>query len=176
MHDEEIVTLTAAAKPVAESRIHIRWMIRRDLPDVLRIEKESFEYLWTEEDFLQCLRQRNCIGMVVEQRLPDGEMPLVGFFLYELHKGRIHILNFAVAPSHRRQGVGLQMMEKLVAKMASHRRNKLTLAVRERNLDAQLFFKACGFSAEKVLRAYYEDSGEDAYHMTLTHTEDDDAD
>ena len=43
-------------------RIHIRWMIRRDLSDVMRTELDSFEYSWNEEDFLRCLRQRNCIG------------------------------------------------------------------------------------------------------------------
>ena len=37
-------------------RVHIRWMIRRDMPEVLQTEQESFEYAWTEEDFLRCLR------------------------------------------------------------------------------------------------------------------------
>ena len=46
--------------------VHIRWMIRRDMPEVLSIENESFEFPWSEEDFIRCLRQRNCIGMVAE--------------------------------------------------------------------------------------------------------------
>ena len=46
----------------------IRWMIRRDMPEVLDIEQQSFEFAWTEEDFLCCLRQRNCIGMVAERQ------------------------------------------------------------------------------------------------------------
>ncbi|HEV3083032.1 MAG TPA: ribosomal-protein-alanine N-acetyltransferase RimI, partial [Gemmataceae bacterium] len=37
------------------------------------------------------------------------------------------------------------------------------LEVRESNLPAQLFFKSQGFKAVRVLRRYYEDSGEDAY-------------
>jgi ribosomal-protein-alanine N-acetyltransferase len=41
----------------------------------------------------------------------------------------------------------------------------VTLAVRESNLGAQLFFRMRGFRAVKVLRNYYEDSGEDAYLM-----------
>ncbi len=49
-------------------RVHIRWMIRRDMPEVLQTEQESFDYSWTEEDFLRCLRQRNCIGMVADIR------------------------------------------------------------------------------------------------------------
>jgi ribosomal-protein-alanine N-acetyltransferase len=41
--------------------------------------------------------------------------------------------------------------------------------VRETNLPAQLFFKAAGFRAVTVLRAYYEDSPEDAYLMQFRH-------
>jgi ribosomal-protein-alanine N-acetyltransferase len=141
-------------------RVHIRWMIRRDMPEVLQTEQASFDFAWTEEDFLRCLRQRNCIGMVAEQ----GEK-VVGFMIYELHKSKLHILNFAVHPSYRRLGVGAQMVAKLISKLSSHRRTRITLEVRETNLTAQLFFRAQGFRAVRVLRAYYEDSGEDAFLM-----------
>ena len=144
-------------------RVHIRWMIRRDMPEVLQTEQESFEYSWTEEDFLRCLRQRNCIGMVAEQ----GEK-VVGFMIYELHKSKLHILNFAVLPAYRRSGVGGQMSAKLISKLSSHRRTRITLAVRETNLSAQFFFRAQGFRATRVLRAFYEDSGEDAFLMQFS--------
>ena len=48
------------------SRTQIRWLIRRDMDDVLAIERASFQFPWTEEEFLCCLRQRNCIGTVAE--------------------------------------------------------------------------------------------------------------
>jgi ribosomal-protein-alanine N-acetyltransferase len=135
-------------------------MIRRDMPEVLRAEQDSFDFSWTEDDFLRCLRQRNCIGMVAEH-----EDQVVGFMIYELHKTKLHVLNFAVAPEWRRLGIGSQMVLKLVGKLSSHRRTKITLAVRESNLAAQLFFRSQAFKATRVLRAYYEDSGEDAYLM-----------
>lgn len=143
-----------------QTRVHIRWMIRRDMNEVLDIERSAFEFPWFEEDFIRCLRQRNCIGMVAEH----GER-VVGFMIYELHKTRLHILNFAVAEEFRRQGVGQQMVDKLVSKLSSQRRTRITLEVRETNLPAQLFFKANGFKATTVLRAYYDDSPEDAYLM-----------
>lgn len=146
--------------PKQQVRVHIRWMIRRDMNEVLEIERQSFEFPWFEEDFIRCLRQRNCIGMVAEQ----GER-VVGFMIYELHKTRLHILNFAVSEEFRRRGVGRQMIEKLLSKLSSQRRTRITLEVRETNLAAQLFFKHAGFRAVTVLRAYYEDSPEDAYLM-----------
>ena len=148
-------------------RVHIRWMIRRDMPEVLQTEQDSFEFAWTEEDFLRCLRQRNCIGMVAEQ----GEK-VVGFMIYELHKAKLHILNFAVHPGYRRSGVGSQMVQKLISKLSSHRRTRITLEVRETNLGAQLFFSRQSFKAVRVLRSYYDDSGEDAFLMQYRFTDD----
>jgi ribosomal-protein-alanine N-acetyltransferase len=141
-------------------RVHIRWMIRRDMPDILEIEKSSFEFPWSEEDFVRCLRQRNCIGMVCEQ----GER-VVGFMIYELHKSRLHVLNFAVHPGLRQRDIGTQMINKLVGKLSHQRRTRILLEVRERNLPAQLFFRNLGFRAISVLRNFYEDTVEDAYLM-----------
>ena len=123
-------------------RIQIRWMIRRDMAEVLDIETEGFEFPWSEEDFIRCLRQRNCIGMVAEQN-----ESVVAFMIYELHKTRLHLLNFAVAANSRRRGIGLQMMEKLMGKFSPQRRRGSSLEVRETNLAAQLFFRGLGFRA-----------------------------
>jgi ribosomal-protein-alanine N-acetyltransferase len=135
-------------------------MIRRDMPEVLDIENQNFEFPWLDEDFVRCLRQRNCIGMVAEH-----EDRVVGFMIYELHKTRIHVLNFAVAPEYQRSGVGSQMVAKLTAKLSTQRRSRIVLEVRETNLAAQLFFRENGFRAVSVLRRFYEDTPEDAYLM-----------
>ena len=93
---------TAEATPVQEStRVHIRYMIRRDMPEVLAIEQASFQCPWIEEEFLSYLRERNTIGMVAEV----GEK-VVAFFIYELHEKHLTLLNLAVHPDYRRQGIG----------------------------------------------------------------------
>ena len=141
-------------------RIQLRWMIRRDMPEVLSIEQEAFEFPWSDEDFTRCLRQRNCIGMVAE--VGDS---VVAFMIYELHRTRLQVLNFAVRRSHRRLAIGTQMMGKLFAKLSLERRDRILLEVRERNLPAQLFFRSLGYRAISVLKDFYEDSTEDAYLM-----------
>lgn len=140
--------------------VDIRWMIRRNMPEVLKIEEHSFTFAWSEDDFVRCLRQRNCIGMVATN---DDEV--VGFMVYELHPTRIHLINFAVSPQWRRHGVGHQMVEKLKGKLSQHRRTTLDAVVREGNVPAQLFFKAMNFRAVSLLRGYYVDSSDDAYHF-----------
>ena len=146
--------------PRQDVRIHIRWMIRRDMAEVLDAERQSFEFPWCEDDFIRCLRQRNCIGMVAEY-----DERVVGFMIYELHKNQLHILNFSVNETFRRRGVGKQMVGKLISKLSHQRRNRILLEVRETNLSAQLFFRDMGFRAVTVMRDHYDDTIEDAYVM-----------
>lgn len=154
--------------PTSNRRYHVRWMVRADMGAINAIERNSFEYPWREQDFIDCLRQRNVIGMAAIDPKGDGGhdeglgVPL-GFMLYELHQRRLNIINFAVARCHRRLGVGRTLVQKLIGKLSSGRRNRITLEIRETNIAAQLFFKACGFRAVDVQRGIYDDTDEDAY-------------
>lgn len=140
--------------------VHVRWLIRRDMPEVLDIEAASFEYPWTQDDFISCLQQRNCIGMVAEL---DGEV--VGYIIYEMERSEFHVLNVAVRPDCRRRGVGQQLVNKVIGKLRPRQRTKVNLEVRETNLAAQLFFRRFGFQAVTVLKDFYDDTAEDAYMM-----------
>ena len=140
--------------------ITIRWMIRLDVPDVMRIELVSFPVPWTEGELIDCLSQCRHIGMVAEQ----GDT-ILGFMVYELQEESLSLLNFAVDPRYRRRRIGKRMVEKLIRKLDQQRRQQIILAVRETNLPAQLFFRSCGFKAAGVFRHYYDDTDEDAYAM-----------
>jgi ribosomal-protein-alanine N-acetyltransferase len=137
---------------------HIRLMIRRDMAEVLEIERASFDCPWSDEQFIFLLRQRNCIGMVAEH-----ENRVVGFMIYELNRTNIHLLNFAVAAGCRQLGVGREMIGELRSKLRTPR-ERLVTEVRESNLDAQYFFRGCGLRASKVLYDHY-DTGENAYQF-----------
>lgn len=143
---------------------HIRWMIRRDMPEVLQIEGESHAQPWTEDDFLRCLRQRNCIGMVAIDRESDRAL---GFMIYEIHKTRLHLLNIAVNYSDRRRGIGRAMIDKLVSKLSTQRRSRLALECADWNLGGHLFFKACGLRASHVIQGFYDHDDADAYVFSL---------
>ena len=147
-----------------EILVHVRWMIRRDMADVLDIEENNFEFPWQEEDFLNCLRQRNCIGMVAEY-----EGRVVGFMVYENHRTRIHLLNFAVHPLCQCRGVGNQMVAKLISKLKTQRKTRIILEVRETNVPAQIFFRECGFRAVNIMPGFYGDTPEDYYMMIYRH-------
>lgn len=139
-------------------RVHIRWMIRRDMEEVLDIERVSFEHPWDEEDFVKSLRTRNIIGMIAEV-----DERVVGFMVYALFAKRIEIRNFAVDPDQRRRGVGTQLIDKLIGKLSTNARTRMTMEVRDGNLGGQLFLRDMGFKAALVMHGYYEDTDEDCY-------------
>ncbi len=146
---------------------HIRWMIRRDMQDVEHIETVSYEFPWSEDDFIRALRVRNAISMVAEVN-----ERVVGFMIYELHRDRLHVLNFAVHPDYRRRSIGSLMANKLKSKLSAGRRNLIMLEIRESNLPAQQFFSSQGFKAVKVVRGFYTDwTEEDAYLFQYRHKE-----
>jgi ribosomal-protein-alanine N-acetyltransferase len=134
-----------------------------DLPEVLLIEKCCFPDPWTEQDFRYQLRQRNCIGMVVEDR-----GIVVGYMVYELHKSELRLLNIAADPDFQRQGVGKLMIKRLKDKLSQQRRERVCLEVIESNVAAQVFFRSMGFVATSVLRNWFEDLGMDAYHLVYS--------
>ncbi len=140
--------------------VHIRWCIRKDMPEVLAIEASCFQWPWDEGDFIAHLRERNVIAMLAESK---GQV--VGFMVYELHKNKLRIINFAVHEDFRFKGVGRQMVHKLASKLSLDRRSRLSVEVRDTNLDAQLFFKAMGFECMESIRGYYEETDEDAYRF-----------
>lgn len=143
-------------------RLHCRWMIRRDLPEVL--EADSYYNArnpWLEEDFLHFLRKRNCIGMVVEQ----GER-VVGFMVYELHKDHLELVRIAVHPTMNDGEAKVAvaaMLDRLAAKLSAHRRNRISLTVDERDTHIHHALKANGFEAVRVERGWWTDE-DDSLH------------
>ena len=141
------------------SPAYIRYSIRRDLPEMLAIEEDSFNAPWTEDDFVKHMRTRNVIGMVAEV-----DQRVVGYIVYALNKSHLLILNIAVAAEFRRRGIGRQMIEKLAAKLRPTGRKSLRLHVMEPNVAAQVFFRSCGFLAVGIEDEWFE-TGETAYEM-----------
>jgi [ribosomal protein S18]-alanine N-acetyltransferase len=138
---------------VIQKRIYanVRCMKLADMPAVVAIEADSHLDPWSEEDFLKALSNTNCIAMVAE----SGNT-VIGYIVYLFQKNSIKIINMAVYPKCQRHGVGERIIDNIKAKCA-RRGGVACLDVRETNLPAQLFFKAQGFKATKVIRDAYED-------------------
>ena len=140
---------------------HIRWMIRADLPSVLAIEQDTFDFPWSSSEFKIALSQPNTVGMVVER---DGQ--ILGYMIYELHKTKIVLLNFAIRSRSRRLGVGASMIERLKTKLGWSGRKRIVLEIAETNLDGQLFLREQSFKCISILDGWYsEQDCATAYRM-----------
>lgn len=141
--------------------INVRWMIRRDLPEVIEIDKRSYLRPWDEEDFLRELRHRNTIGMVAE----EGDW-VSGFMIYELKNGRLDVLRLAVADDRRNQGIGAALIGKLKGKLSPNRRRMIRFDIPE--LDASI--PACRFLVSHgFLSCLIRDASEDVYRFDYIH-------
>lgn len=139
----------------------IRWMIRRDLADVVAIAaSDERTQAWTEKQLVTNLRQKRIIGMVVEL-----DEQVVGFMLYELGERVFHLLVLGVRKDRRRRGIGSAMLTKLADKTktkSNYRRTAVMVDVPETHLEVQQFLRAAGFKAVRVDRRA-ADTGEDVY-------------
>lgn len=138
---------------------HVRWANRRDLWEMVSVERASFHYPWSETEIVDALRQRNTIGMVAEA----DRSCVVGHMIYEMHSDHIELMTLAVYPEFRRDGAGTALVEKLKTKISQQRRRFIVVMVAESNLGAQLFFRRMGFLATDVAKSWIDETGEDAY-------------
>lgn len=146
--------------------LHVRWLIKCDIPRVMEIENASFGSPFQEETLLACLRDRHTIGMVIETSRYSNlteEAEVIGYMVYHLSSKQISLVRFAVDPECRREGVGTAMIVKLKSKLTNRERTKLSITVRESNLAACRFFANQGFRATGVLREHYESPTDDGY-------------
>jgi len=129
-------------------RVHIRWMIYKDLPSVLEMDEEGFEDPWLEKDYKQNLRARHCIGMVAE-----ANDRVVGSMVYELRKHVIPILRFVVKREERQQGVGSQMVHFLRRKLSAYTKQRLLIELpEERDRSGMNFASHQRFLAVALMR------------------------
>lgn len=140
----------------------VRWLSWQDLPAVAVIEAAVFPEPWGATGILARVRRTNCIGLVAEE---GGQV--IGFTVYKLRGSTLHVLRTAVDPDHCSGEILPKILAYLTAASTRHGCRQITLLVRETDLDTQQLFRAAGFRAIRLLRGYFQETGEDAYRMRL---------
>jgi [ribosomal protein S18]-alanine N-acetyltransferase len=74
----------------------------------------------------------------------------------------LSILNLAVAPGWRRRGVATALIEQMISHFPRGRMWRITAETQERNLGAQLFFRARGLWCRGVLKHVWRGYDADA--------------
>lgn len=131
------------------TQAQLRWIVRRDMDDVLAIDRMAFspEDRWDEAEWLTVLRQRNGIGTVCETN-----HDIHGAMVYSLHKSFLFIERVVVRNTDRRKGYGTQMVQRLIDKLTPQKRLSVETVVPEHMVGTQLFFASMGFVAVAIVR------------------------
>ena len=146
--------------------IHIRDATLRDLPRIIEIERLAFPAPWTVASFQRELTLAFSRIMVATPDEGAGAGSIVGFLCRWLIADECDVLNIAVHPDSRRQGIGAVLMTEAVNEAKSTGAGLVTLEVRRSNLAARQLYRKFEFE-ERRLRRHYYGPGEDAIIMEL---------
>lgn len=139
-------------------------MEQRDLPIVLEIERQSFSFPWPEVAFKQGANRTNPHIHFLVARTCGVPIAFINFSIVEDY---VHITNFAVSPTYRRQNVGKYLLARTLEYIRASGGRTVFLEVRVSNLPALNLYRQFGFEIADFRRKYYPDDGEDAYILLL---------
>ena len=142
--------------------IEFRKLKLRDLNAIEEIERASYPTPWSRSMFAGELAKPSsiCLGAV------DGATDeLVGYLIISRYVDAWHVMNVAVDPDHRRQGIASLLLNRLFELTSGRSRRGYTLEVRVSNAGAIKLYEELGFRPRGVRRGYYTDNREDALIM-----------
>ena len=145
-----------------KDQLDYRYMTESDLEAVLEIERLSNPFPWTEQNFIDCLR-RDYYCLI--QTYSDG---VSGFAIQSIALDEAHLLNIGVSSNKRRQGLGSDLLEKIIYASETMGSNKIFLEVRVSNAAATNLYLDFGFKQIGVRKDYYRlpEGKEDALLMS----------
>jgi [ribosomal protein S18]-alanine N-acetyltransferase len=146
-------------------RIKIREAYDGDLPQIVEIERLSFDNAWSRDSFMRELSLPfSRITVAVTNNGPTEA--IVGYLCRWLVADECHILNVAVRPMARRAGIGERLMEHAIDEAKREKARFVTLEVRRSNVGARSLYRKLSFEERRLRRNYYG-SGDDAIVMEL---------
>jgi ribosomal-protein-alanine N-acetyltransferase len=150
--------LTATSTP-----LKIRRLTYADLPHVIALERRAFPTPWSLAMFVLELSKASGVCLAA---LRDGE--LVGHLICSRYDTVWHIMNVAVDPACRREGVASALLRDLIERVGGDDGAQITLEVRPSNDGAIALYERFGFLSAGRRPRYYQDNGEDALVMWRT--------
>ena len=138
--------------------IHIAKMESIHIREVAELESLCFSAPWSENLLAGELQNPLSLWLVAL----DGDT-VAGYVGSQSVMGESDMMNIAVAPNYRRQGVAQALVEELVRQLAQNGNHCLTLEVRVSNDAAIKLYEKLGFSQIGRRPNYYHSPKEDAF-------------
>jgi len=131
------------------------------LSEIAQLEREIFPDPWSEHLLARKMEDPSTIFCVAEH---EGQVK--GYAILQLIHPEAELINIAVAPTARQQGLGRKLLETILHKTAAKQIETIHLEVRESNQAAIHLYRALGFQPVGLRKHYYENPREHAVLMT----------
>src|SRR6476469_1499250 len=108
----------------------LRPMRAADVPEVVGIERASYQFPWSEGIFRDCLR----VGYVC--RVVTINDTIIGYGVMSVGAGEAHVLNLCIGEMYRCRGVGRRLLTYLIERGTASGMSEAFLEVRPSNTSA----------------------------------------
>jgi [ribosomal protein S18]-alanine N-acetyltransferase len=132
-----------------------------DVRSIWEIEKLSYPFPWSLWCFLAEYANSKSTILVAGPSAPEP-WETWGFAIFWVVADEMHLLNLAVHPNHRRQGVSRALLTTALQQARSQGAEVVWLEVRPSNQAALTLYQSFGFQEVGIRKKYYTDNGEDA--------------
>jgi len=166
-------------------KLLLRYMNVQDIPQVVTIDRLSFDLPWSERSYAYEINEANYSHMVVLEKA-DEAMAARGWRRWMPHLngrhggGRIvgygglwnimaeaHISTIAIHPDYRGRKWGEILLAGMVQRSITLQAGFVVLEVRVSNTSAQNLYRKYEFQTANLKPKYYRNNNEDAYDMRL---------
>jgi [ribosomal protein S18]-alanine N-acetyltransferase len=141
--------------------MELRRLTLHDLDAIVGIENTVYPTPWSRSMFAGELAKPSSLSLGAF----DEDWNLIAYLIVSRYDDAWHIMNVAVHPDCRRQGVASRLLDELFDLTAGHSRRGYTLEVRVSNATAISLYERFGFEPSGIRRGYYTDNREDALIM-----------
>lgn len=142
--------------------MEIRRLSLQDLDAIVAIENAVYPTPWSRSMFAGELAKPSSLSIGA---FDPGAGGLVAYLVVSRYVDAWHIMNVAVQPEYRRQGVASRLLDELFELTSGDPRRGYTLEVRVSNTTAIGLYERFGFEPSGFRRGYYTDNREDALIM-----------
>lgn len=146
------------------TKIRIREMTAEDTAGAAALEQVCFSQPWTAGAFLDSLAAGYSFYFLAEEQSPK-EQRVVGLCGCREVAGEGEISNVSVYPEYRRQGIGADLLQAVLAEGERRGITAFTLEVRCSNRAAIGLYESFGFEAEGCRKGFYDKPKEDGLIM-----------
>jgi ribosomal-protein-alanine N-acetyltransferase len=137
--------------------------VSADVPALEALERACFTHPWTAAQLADELAAGSTgFVVVLERPAGGGGGRLCAYGAFRVVLDEMHVMNVAVAPPERRQGLARWLLRFAMGRAARHGAGRALLEVRAGNREAVALYESLGFRRLGVRREYYREPVEDA--------------